>query len=550
MKSILLLISLLFPLLSFASCPVWTESEVSKQLEELRQEVKYHDDLYYNKHAPVLSDSEYDDLKAQLSYLEDCFPNLAVTYDPVADQGGKIDHKAFMGSLDKANDEKDIIAFLKKADKSLVLVQPKIDGVAAELVYQEGKLVAASTRGTGDRGMDILKAIMLMPSVPKKIPTEQAEIVLHGELFARMDIGVDYSGYASARHYVAGHLARDDADVLAMANIAFFPWRWVNSPFSTDNAVLNGLYSLGFDLPTMYTMVAKSLKDVKKIRQDFYHNRKNEPFLMDGIVLKLDNLKLRNELGWSSNHPNWALAWKFAAGNGVSQVTAIDFTIGRTGQITPVLEISPTKIRGEIIQKISMGSVRLLQKKNIAVGDRITVVLKGNATPVFGKVVNRPKGRVKTELPDSSRYDAYSCLKWSKECDQQFLARLKWFVKQLSLPGLDEPTLKALINDGSIRSFDQITSLSVTHLIRAGLNKDQAIQTANSLESLHKKSFKVQLISLSIPGIGKKRAERLALVYKNWGSLFRSTNEDIQQLKKYLDLPEIKAIIIAFEKPS
>ncbi len=543
----LLVLPLLIPLYAHASCPDWPVSEVSKQFKELRQEITHHDDLYFNKHTPILTDSEYDDLKSQLTFIETCYPSLAHPPEPVEDSEGKIDHRAFMGSLNKANDEKDIATFLKKAGKNQILVQPKIDGVAAELIYHEGKLVSASTRGSGDRGKDILKAVQLMPSIPKTISDQYSEVVLHGELFARMDIGVDYSGYASARHYVAGQLAKAEPDVLALANVSFFPWRWVTSPFDTENSVLNGLYSLGFDLPTMYTKAAKSLQDIKKIRQDFYHNRKNEPFLMDGIVLKLDDLKIRNTMGWSSNHPNWAIAWKFPAGSTVTQVTDIKFTVGRTGQVTPVLIIAPAKIRGEIIQQVSLGSIRQLKKKNIAVGDRITVILKGDATPVFGKVIKRPKHRIHPKLPDTSRYDGYSCLKWSEDCDQQFLARLKWFIKQLAVPVVDEPLLKTLVANGSLRSFDQIVTLDVEVLRQAGLGNDQTTQVANALHSLHKKSFKAQLLALSIPSIGKKRANSLALNYKNWGNLERSENNDALKLKEYLSLIEINKIISILE---
>ncbi|MRI33512.1 hypothetical protein EOPP23_10995 [Endozoicomonas sp. OPT23] len=545
-----LLFSLLifFPVITYAGCPDWPSSEVNKQLKELRHEIKHHDDLYYNKHAPEITDSEYDDLKSQLKFMENCYPNLAQPLKPVEDSEGKINHRAFMGSLDKAKDEKDIQRFLKKAGKSPILVQPKIDGVAAELVYQEGKLVSASTRGTGDRGRDILRAVQLMPSIPKSIPDQYPEVVLHGELFARMDIGVDYSGYSSARHYVAGQLAKSEPDVLALVNVNYFPWLWVNSPFKSDNAVLNALYSIGFDLPTIYTMSAKSLKDVKKIRHDFYRNRSNEPFLMDGIVLKLDDLTLRNTMGWSSNHPNWAIAWKFVAGSTISQVTGIRFNIGRTGQITPVLTISPAKIRGEVIQQISLGSIKQLKKKNVAVGDRITVILKGDATPVFGKVINRPKHRIHPDLPDVSQYDGYTCLKWSEACDEQFLARLKWFIKQLAVPIIDEPLLRTLIANGSLRSFDQIVALKADVLVRAGLGKDQAIQVVNALYSIHKKSFKAQLLALSIPGVGKKRAGKISLKYKNWGNIKRLDKRDVLKFEMYLELSEIRQIIAVLRR--
>ncbi|WP_062268100.1 hypothetical protein [Endozoicomonas arenosclerae] len=406
MKYLFTFLLLFIPVTVWSACPSWPANQAEKQILALQKEVKHHDDLYYNKQSPVLTDNEYDALKAQLQALKKCFPTLTLPAVAKENAEGDVDHRAFMGSLKKARDAKDIKKFLKEAGKEKILIQPKIDGVAAELVYQNGKLVAASTRGTGDKGENILDAVKLMPMIPKEIKTDYNDIILHGELFARLDDSVKNSGYSSARHFVSGHISRNELDVLALSSIEFFPWRWVNSPFESDNTVINILYGYGFELPTMYTDLGKSLKDIEKIRQTYQNRSDIEPFLMDGIVLKLDNLELRKKLGWDSRNPAWAIAWKFPSDSAVTEVKNIDFRVGRTGHVTPVLQLEPVEIKGETVQQVSLGSIENLTKRDIAIGDQISVQLKGAATPVFGKVILRPEHRTKPTLPDQAREPA------------------------------------------------------------------------------------------------------------------------------------------------
>ncbi|MGI9279929.1 MAG: hypothetical protein ACR2PX_09895 [Endozoicomonas sp.] len=545
----------------FAACPAWTEELTKKQISDLQKEVKHHDDLYYNKHSPVLTDNEYDALKAQLQSLKKCFPDLTLPAVAQENAEGDVDHRAFMGSLKKARDIKDIKKFLKEAGKERILVQPKIDGVAVELVYQNGKLVAASTRGTGDKGESILDAVKLMPRIPKELKTEYNDIILHGELFARLDDTVRQSGYSSARHFVSGHISRNELDVLSLGSIEFFPWRWVNSPFESDNTVINILYTYGFELPTMYTDLGNNFKDIEKIRQTYLNRSDVEPFLMDGIVLKLDNLELRKKLGWHSHNPAWAIAWKFPSDMAVTEVKSVDFRVGRTGHITPVLQLEPVEIKGETIQQVSLGSINNLTEKDIAIGDQISVQLKGAATPVFGKVILRPEHRTKPALPDQAKYDPFSCLELKPGCEEQLTARLKWLGMRLDIPFLHEPLIKKLMANKAISHFPDIFKLSESNLKQAGLADDSSRQLLSALSNAHTSPLKSQIRALSIPQVGESRSIKLAKHFKKWPELFTAQNQEIATrihmnleqvkiLKKYLQTSAISETLELLSHPA
>ncbi|WP_257252844.1 helix-hairpin-helix domain-containing protein [Endozoicomonas sp. SESOKO3] len=560
MKHLFLPLLLLIPVAAWSACPSWSAVQAEKQITALHKEIKHHDDLYFNKHSPVLTDHEYDALKAQLQSLKHCFPELTLPAVAEENAEGQVDHRAFMGSLKKARDINDIKKFLKEAGKESILVQPKIDGVAVELVYQNRKLVAASTRGTGDRGENILDAVKQMPMIPKVLKTEYNDIILHGELFARLSETVRHSTYSSARHFVSGHISRKELDVSSLDSIEFFPWRWVNSPFESDKTVINTLYSYGFELPARYTDLVNTLKEIEKIRQTYSKPSGEEPFLMDGIVLKLDNLELRKKLGWDSRSPAWAIAWKFASDSAVTEVKGVDFRVGRTGHITPVLQVEPVAIRGETVRQVSLGSIKNLTGKDIAIGDQISVQLKGAATPVFGQVVLRPEHRTQSTPPDPTGYDAFSCLELKPGCEEQLTARVKWLGTRLDIPFLHEPLIKKLMLNKIISRLPDSFKMSEYDLKQAGLNEHSSKQLLMVLSTLHMASLKSQIRALSIPQVGESRSEKLVAHFKSWKKILNATPQEIaavalmsveqaRRAKSYLNAPSIRDSIEWFRRP-
>lgn len=370
-------------------CPTWNNNEANRQITHLAAEVRRHDELYHRQNNPEISDDEYDALQTRLVFLQRCYPDISVQhYRPIA-EGGSLQHHHFMGSLRKAAGEEDIKAFFQKFSESGIILQPKIDGIAVELIYKNGVLTKAITRGDGEYGKSIIHHVKYMTLIPQQLP-EAVDLVLHGELFTRLDLVDDniLKEYASARHMVAGQVNRKKPAQEVLKVIDFFPWRWIDVPFASEAEAIDLLDKLGFRHTAKYTHNIKTLKDILRWREA-YSDKKNKIFLMDGIVLKSASTTHREDSGRNQKYPDRALAWKFPAKAIVTTVIDIEFSKGATGKVTPVLILSPVTVEGRIIQRVSLGSLDTFQNNGIAVGDQVSVKLKGGATPVFEKVVFR-----------------------------------------------------------------------------------------------------------------------------------------------------------------
>ena len=403
--TVLFWITLLFCAATRAEdCPHWRHDEAMANIGRLASEVAQHDERYFHRNAPGISDNEYDALANRLKHWETCFGSVQINKPSVGSLRAKIPHRAVMGSLKKASTIAEVNNFLQAIQGSEVLVQPKIDGVAVELVYGHGRLVQATTRGDGQNGVDITHHIKQVPLIPAMLPNPEQEVVLHGELFARLDRTEPelLQNYASARHLVAGQLNRSSPDRKALSAFDFFPWLWVNSPFADDRQSIKELARMGFPLPEKHTHLVHSLSQVEQLSADYFASQ-NVPFLMDGIVIKADSNLLRTRLGSSGNVPGWAMAWKFAGQSALAEVAKITFTTGRSGKITPVVHINPVQLGNRTITRISLGSVAKLKQVDLAIGDLITVSLKGRATPVFGQVLLRAHTRIYPDYPEMSR---------------------------------------------------------------------------------------------------------------------------------------------------
>ena len=385
-------------------CPHWSHDEAFANIKRLVREVAQHDERYFHHNAPSISDSEYDALTERLAQWQSCFGFAQINTPNASSHRAKSRHRAVMGSLKKASTIEEVNNFLQVLRGNKVLVQPKIDGIAVELVYCHGQLVQATTRGDGKSGVDITHHIKHVQMIPAMLANPEQEVVLHGELFARLD-RIDpelLQRYASARHLVAGQLNRSSPDSKALSAFDFFPWLWVNSPFSSDRHSIKELARMGFPLPQKHTHLVHSLSQVEQLSAD-YSASQNVPFLMDGIVIKADSNLLRTQLGWSGNVPGWAMAWKFAGQSALAEVAKITFAIGRSGKITPVVHINPVRLGNRTITRISLGSVAKLKQVDLAIGDLISVSLKGRATPVFGQVLLRAQTRIYPDFPEMSR---------------------------------------------------------------------------------------------------------------------------------------------------
>ncbi|KEQ14882.1 hypothetical protein GZ77_11500 [Endozoicomonas montiporae] len=552
-----------------ASCPNWSDNEAQQQLEQLNQQIQHHNQLYFVQQKPVLSDHEYDALAKQLQVLSDCFPTIQLSegtpqrLEPDSNGNRKIQHALYMSSLRKAESEQDISEFLKQVFSasyhSGVMLQPKIDGIAVELVYEEGKLTTASTRGDGIKGNNILAKVKAIPTIPHEINALYSKIVLHGELFVRLDLwdnkGNIKDNYSSARHFVAGVIHSKTPEISALEVLDFFPWTfWTGTPAKSLSENVNELYTLGFPLPTQFTEPVTSLEDVIKKRDLLQKQADRLPFLMDGIVLKVNSAAQQLAMRTSIQYPYWALAWKFPPETAVTSVQDIDFKVGRTGNITPVLALKPVELNKQNITSVSLGSLDNLKSKDIAIGDQVAIALKGSANPVFSKVVFRNPQRKHPKQPEPEQYNSFTCLSLAPGCEEQFIARILWLVRRLELLGLDEPIIRKLVSNRQLQSLKDVLTLSKEQLQEAGSSREQAGYYRSAIALTGSQPMGQQIRALSIPYIGKARSAKLGKAFSDWDSLLQAKDKELQAsagvaewtilpLRQFLQTPENQALI-------
>lgn len=387
-----------------ADCPRLTTDVASARIQKLSSEIKHHNVLYYEKNAPEISDAAYDRLFSELRILESCFPALAATNSPTRTVGmavsgvkSKIRHETPMLSLASATGPKAVEKLLQrisgKGSTAALLVQPKVDGLPVELVYQEGRLVSAATRGDGRFGQAVTERVRSIQGIPPQLTGSfPARVVVRGEVY--VDLATSSSAtphYATPRHQAAGTLLAGTPNPALVAALRFFPFELVQAQqccgVLTDSAALRLLKSWGLPVRPELTTPAANLNGVRAVYQTILAERQKLPFSADGIVVKVDELALRQRLGAGSREPRWAAAWKFPPATAVTTVREIRWQTGRTGRRTPVALLEPVSIGGIRVSRASLHTKSEVKRLGITAGDQVVVALVGDVIPQIITVV-------------------------------------------------------------------------------------------------------------------------------------------------------------------
>jgi DNA ligase (NAD+) len=533
-------------ILANASCPNWSVDEAQQNIMHLQQEISRHDKAYFIKNQPLITDSIYDSLIERLKIWQNCFgfKNNKTILDGTfisIDHSQNTKHYKFMGSLSKKN-LNNINIFFEKIKNNTIVVQPKIDGIAVEVIYENGVLSKALTRGDGNLGMDISNLLKLAPNIPQKlrdwsVAKDSKIIVMHGELFIRMDLASTeiLQKYSTPRQFIVALIMQKTINMRFTKLIDFFPWTWVNSTAKTDIDSIDQLYQYGYNFPKKFTDIANNLEDINYLYQ-YYQQRNKFPFAMDGIVIKINTYKVRQLLGGSKLTPHWATAIKFLSPEVITEVLDMQYSIGRTGKITPILKLIPVKSENRVISFVSIGSINNLHKLDIAINDIISLQVKGKTLAVFNKVLLRPITRVKKDFNNSYNYNKCSCLTYSDLCSQQFKARLLWLVSKngINIPIITPKILDQLIVAGIVTQLVDIVTINELSIAKAKLS---TINTKQYLEN-NTPSFKQLLIGLSIPYLYEKNLHILIKKIDNPQALLTISTE---QLSKILNISEKKA---------
>lgn len=506
---------------AWAVCPAWSPARAQEEISRLQQQIKQWDDDYWKEGKSEVEDGVYDQLSARLTQWQRCFGNETrdVMMPPL---NGAVIHPVAHTGVRKVADE--IALSLWMRERSDLWVQPKVDGVAVTLVYRDGKLNKAISRGNGLKGEDWTQKVRLISAVPQTVSGPLANSTLQGEIFLKREGHIQQQmGGINARAKVAGLMMRqDDSDTLN--SLGVFVWAWPDGPqLMTDR--LKELATAGFTLTQTYTRAVKNADEVARVRNAWW--KAKLPFVTDGVVVRA--AKEPESRHWLPGQAEWLVGWKYQPVAQVAEVKAIQFAVGKSGKISVVASLAPVMLDDKKVQRVNIGSVRRWQEWDIAPGDQILVSLAGQGIPRIDDVVWRGAERTKPTPPEN-RFNSLTCYFASDVCQEQFISRLVWLGSKqvLGLDGIGEAGWRAL---HQTHRFEHIFSwflLTPEQLQNTpGIAKSKSAQLWHQFNLARKQPFTRWVMAMGIP---LTRAALNASDERSWSQLLLSTEQFWQQL--------------------
>lgn len=485
-----------------APCPDWPAERARAEIAALQQQIDTWDDSYHRLGQSLVADELYDQSRAQLGQWRSCF-KLAAPDDPLGSAGGKLPHPVVHTGLEKLKDAEAVGTWLHGRED--VWVQPKVDGVAVTLVYRKGHLHQAISRGDGVQGHDWTTNARKIAAIPHRL-RQPVDLVVQGELYWRLlDHVQANNGSVNARGTMAGLMARGSLTVHDGIYIGLFVWEWPDGPDTLPERMA-ALRELGFADTLDYNQPVRTLADAEQWRDHWY--RTPLPFASDGIVLRQSRRPPADR--WQARASFWSVAWKYPYAQALAEVRKVHFKVGRTGRITPVLELERIRLDDRWIRRVSVSSLQRWEEMDIRPGDRVAISLAGLTIPRLDSVVLRSVERQDLNAPAQTDYHFLSCWQPTAGCESQFLARLGWLSgKQgLALPHVGPGTWEKLLAAGRLDGLLDWMTLDAAELANiAGFGEHSSTRLLASLHSARQRPFAQWLKALGLPPAGEARLE-------------------------------------------
>ncbi|WP_113403539.1 NAD-dependent DNA ligase LigB [Escherichia coli] len=505
----------------WAVCPAWSPARVQEEISRLQQQIKQWDDDYWKEGKSEVEDGVYDQLSARLTQWQRCFGSEPrdVMMPPL---NGAVMHPVAHTGVRKMVDKNALSLWMR--ERSDLWVQPKVDGVAVTLVYRDGKLNKAISRGNGLKGEDWTQKVSLISAVPQTVSGPLANSTLQGEIFLQREGHIQQQmGGINARAKVAGLMMRqDDSDTLN--SLGVFVWAWPDGPQLMSDR-LKELATAGFTLTQTYTRAVKNADEVARVRNEWW--KAELPFVTDGVVVRA--AKEPESRHWLPGQAEWLVAWKYQPVAQVAEVKAIQFAVGKSGKISVVASLAPVMLDDKKVQRVNIGSVRRWQEWDIAPGDQILVSLAGQGIPRIDDVVWRGAERTKPTPPEN-RFNSLTCYFASDVCQEQFISRLVWLGSKqvLGLDGIGEAGWRALHQTHRFEHIFSWLLLTPEQLQNTpGIAKSKSAQLWHQFNLARKQPFTRWVMAMGIP---LTRAALNASDERSWSQLLFSTEQFWQQL--------------------
>ncbi|MCG6880236.1 MAG: NAD-dependent DNA ligase LigA [Deltaproteobacteria bacterium] len=547
--------------------------KVRQEIDELKEKIEYHNHRYYVLDDPEIPDADYDRLFQRLLELETRHPELGSSDSPTRKVGGEtktgfsqVIHRSPMLSLENCFDPQQILDFDKRVRKFLgddaqvhYTVEPKIDGLAVELVYEEGRLSVASTRGDGRVGEDVTRNIKTILNVPLKLVTRKQSLPIPDLLEVRGEVYMDVAAFeklnrsraarnetlfANPRNAAAGSLRQLDSRITARRPMDMFCYGVGNAEnlsFRTHWDVMMALQHWGLRVNRPHITICNTPDEVVAGCRQIEETRRQFPYEIDGAVIKVNRLDLQFRLGMKSRSPRWAMAYKFAPSQEMTTVLGIHVQVGRTGALTPVAQLAPVELGGVLVSRATLHNQEEIDRKDIREGDQVIVQRAGDVIPEVVKTVfsKRTGNEKKFVMPQACPACGTAIEKKPGEvvarcpnvsCPAQIRGSIRHFVSKggMNIDGLGEKLVFKLMDNGLVKDESDLYELTRTDLLSLdNIKEKSAANLLGAIEKSKAPSLGRFIYALGIRHVGEFTA---ALLSEQFGSIDALSNASLEVL--------------------
>jgi DNA ligase (NAD+) len=559
----------------------------AKKIVTLREEINRHNYLYYALDAPEVTDAEYDALYRELVKLEKEYPDLVTPESPTQRVGGaplekfsQVTHRIPMLSLENALDEADIRDFDERIKRFLALpsdeeieyvCEPKMDGLAVELVYERGEFTVGSTRGDGFVGEDVTQNLKTVKTIPLRLALTdpprrlevRGEVYLGLKAFQRLNAEREEAGeppFANPRNAAAGSLRQLDPRITAKRPLSIFcyaPGEVISYEFTLQSGFLANVLTWGVPVNPLAGKVT-GIREVIRYYREMESKRDSLPYEIDGVVVKVDSFAMQRDLGEKTRSPRWAIAYKFPPRQAVTMVEDIVPQVGRTGVITPVARLRPVEVSGVLVSRATLHNWEEMEKKDIRIGDTVIVERAGDVIPAVVKVVTEKRTGSEKALPMPSKCPecgsevvkipdevAIRCLGLS--CPAQIRESLIHFASRnaMDIEGLGDKFIEQLLRLGLVKNVADLYRLTRDDFMRFDRMGDKLAENLlNAIGKSKNRELSRFIYALGIRHVGEHTARLLAAAFGSLENLEKAAEEELLSIREIG--PQVAQSIVTF----
>ncbi|MCS7227765.1 MAG: NAD-dependent DNA ligase LigA [Endomicrobia bacterium] len=552
------------------------KQKILEKIKELREKIKYHDYRYYVLNQPEISDYEYDLLYKELKELEEKYPEFITPDSPTQRVSGivvkefkPVKHTFPMLSLDNTYSQQEIYDWAERISKYVPLkdlefiVEPKLDGLSCSVHYVDGKLHTAATRGDGETGEDVTLNVKTIRSLPLCLETKEkiqipkffeirGEVVMFKKDFEKLNKELQKKGqqtFANPRNAASGSLRQKDPKITAQRPLRFYIHSYGKieggPKVSTDEEFLE--LCKKFSLPVIHHYkICKTIEEIVSYCLQWQQKRDELEYDIDGMVIKVNQLKYREEIGTTLKSPRWAIAYKFPARQATTVLENVVMQVGRTGVITPVAELKPVECGGVIISRATLHNFDEIKRLGIKIGDTVIVERAGEVIPKIVKVIDSKRTGHEKEINIPKKCPvcgsnvikeedevAYRCP--NPSCPAQVVNSIVHFAKReaMDIEGLGESVAEMLVEHKLVKKLSDIYYLKKEQILGLPLFKEKkATNLLNAIERSKQKPLSKLLYGLGIRHVGEKAAEVLAERFGNMDKLIQASEIELQRIQE------------------